>query len=587
MKRYINFLTAALLTAFTACSDSSLEEWVPYIPSGGSTINEVAPTVTPSAIQMTSAASSSSISITSDVSWTASSDATWATISPASGSGNANLTVSIEENHTTELRSGTITIQNGAGSAKVNVTQDGKYLNVSTESIYYDADGGSEAVTVTTDGSFEATTSDSWITITTIGKSITIDAIANTTTNTRTGSVTISLSNLTSGSLSKTINVQQNARGSMINGHEYVDLGLPSGTLWATCNIGATKPQEYGGYYAWGETEEKDYYDWSTYIHCDGTEETLHDIGDYIGGTEYDVVHVKWGGLWRMPTGVQFEELMLYCSCEWVSQNGINGMLVIGPNSNSIFLPASGVRREDNISNLNIHGAYRMSSLLNIKYGRGDDRFSWTEFTISDNFWCFQTLGQSALSFGFSVRPVCPSESRKNQEPPVAEVIDLGLPSGTKWASWNVGASAPEDIGNYYAWGETEPKDYYGWSNYIHCDGTDKTCHHIGDDIAGTQYDVAHVKWGGLWQMPTSAHFEELINNCSKERTTLNGSWGYLFTGPNGNTIFMPAGELPFVGYWSSSYYSDNDNFAYLYHLFRKLDYYQRCLGLFVRPVCP
>ena len=83
---------------------------------------------------------------------------------------------------------------------------------------------------------------------------------------------------------------------------EAIDLGLPSGTKWASCNVGATKPEEYGGYYSWGETEEKETYDWSTYIHCDGSSSTCHDLGSDISGTEYDVAHVKWGGKWCMPT---------------------------------------------------------------------------------------------------------------------------------------------------------------------------------------------------------------------------------------------------------------------------------------------
>ena len=74
-----------------------------------------------------------------------------------------------------------------------------------------------------------------------------------------------------------------------------IDLGLPSGTKWACCNVGTTTPEGYGGYYAWGETEEKEIYDWTTYIHCDGSMETCHDLGSDIAGSEYDVAHVQWG----------------------------------------------------------------------------------------------------------------------------------------------------------------------------------------------------------------------------------------------------------------------------------------------------
>ena len=182
-----------------------------------------------------------------------------------------------------------------------------------------------------------------------------------------------------------------------------------------------------------------------------------------------------------------------------------------------------------------------------------------------------------------------------------AEAIDLGLPSGTKWASWNVGASAPEEYGGYYAWGETEEKDYYDWSTYTHCDGSWKTCHHIGDDIAGTEYDVAHMKWGGDWRMPSIDQIKELKDNCTQTWTTQNGVNGILVTGPNGATIFLPAAGSHWddglynegsVGYfWSSSFGPGSECFAY------DLDFDSgswswgrsgyRYAGFSVRAVCP
>ena len=135
------------------------------------------------------------------------------------------------------------------------------------------------------------------------------------------------------------------------------------------------------------------------------------------------------------------------------------------------------------------------------------------------------------------------------------EAIDLGLPSGTKWAPWNVGASKPEDYGGYYAWGETEEKEVYMSYTYIPQD--------IGTDITGTEYDVAHAKWGRSWTMPTLEQVEELVNNCTSEWTTVNGINGRRFTGPNGNSIFLPADGLYSDGgkydegtsgnYWSSN----------------------------------
>ena len=114
-------------------------------------------------------------------------------------------------------------------------------------------------------------------------------------------------------------------------------------------------------------------------------------------------------------------------------------------------------------------------------------------------------------------------------------MIDLGLPSGTKWACCNVGASKPEDYGGYYAWGETEEKDVYSYETYIY--GYNE---YIGLDISGTNYDVAHVKWGVSWKMPTTEDFKELIDNCTYIWTQQDGTEGSKFTGNNGNSIFIP-----------------------------------------------
>ena len=139
-----------------------------------------------------------------------------------------------------------------------------------------------------------------------------------------------------------------------------------------------------------------------------------------------------------------------------------------------------------------------------------------------------------------------------------AEAIDLGLPSGTKWAAYNVGALAPEEPGGYYAWGETEEKSNYNWSNYTFCEGTEESCYSIGDNICFSQYDVAQKKWGGTWRMPTFKEFRELYNNCSIEWMQTAGQWGVKFTGTNGNSIFMPA-----VGYLNDSNFSCEDEGIY------------------------
>ena len=134
--------------------------------------------------------------------------------------------------------------------------------------------------------------------------------------------------------------------------HEFVDLGLPSGTLWATCNIGADAPEEYGAYFAWGETTRKDIYTWETYKWCKGSYSTMTKYcTDSNNGTvdgkreldpEDDAAYVCWGASWRMPTTEQQKELIEKCTWEPKTLKGVNGRLVTGPNGKTLFFPAAG-----------------------------------------------------------------------------------------------------------------------------------------------------------------------------------------------------------------------------------------------------
>jgi hypothetical protein len=176
-------------------------------------------------------------------------------------------------------------------------------------------------------------------------------------------------------------------------------------------------------------------------------------------------------------------------------------------------------------------------------------------------------------------------------------MIDLGLPSGTKWACCNVGAHAPEEYGNYYAWGETQPKSVYNSDTYAYYNNSTGWVN-IGSDIAGTQYDAATANWGAPWRMPSLEQCKELINNCSSEWTAQNGVKGRKFTGPNGGTVFLPAagnrwyGELDGAGsdggYWSSTLYESYQYYAYYLYFGSGnaswgIDY--RYCGRSVRPV--
>lgn len=120
------------------------------------------------------------------------------------------------------------------------------------------------------------------------------------------------------------------------------------------------------------------------------------------------------------------------------------------------------------------------------------------------------------------------------------DAIDLGL--SVKWASCNLGASSPTEAGEYYAWGETSPKSKYSSATYSYYNADTKAYTHIGYKIAGTEYDAAYVNLGDGWAMPSELQFQELIQKCTWKWVSLdNGDNGYVVTGKNGNTIFLPA----------------------------------------------
>ncbi|MBR5216535.1 MAG: hypothetical protein IKV80_09995 [Bacteroidales bacterium] len=141
--------------------------------------------------------------------------------------------------------------------------------------------------------------------------------------------------------------------GKLLHYHHYVDLGLPSGTLWATKNIGADTMYAYGDYFSWGEIETKETYTRENYAYCEydyydeeyGDVYKYESLGDISGNSEYDAATAIWGEEWRMPTHVEMEELYKCCNfTPMKSLNGTNGYMFTGPNGNYIFMPAAGYR---------------------------------------------------------------------------------------------------------------------------------------------------------------------------------------------------------------------------------------------------
>ena len=483
--------------------------------------------------------------------------------------------------------------------------------------------------------------------------------------------------------------------------HEYVDLGLPSGTLWATCNVGANSPEEYGNYFAWGETESKTNYSWETYKYCKGTNNTMTkycaQYGSVDNKTELepsdDAATVNWGSEWQMPSSEQCAELSnyRYTTTTWTTLNGVEGAKITSKsNGNSIFLPAAGFRSETRLRYAGDSGEYWSRSVHSgdINYARG----LIVEFGDSDTYLNYRHLGlnvrpvrvkesiavsniemsktelsvkvgaTSQLSAiilpenatnkavvwassnadvatvdetgkvfavalgictitcsatdGSGVKAECKVTVIKNDNSGTLdghEYVDLDLPSGTLWATYNVGASKPEEYGDYFAWGETEPKSDYSWSTYKYCQGIEPTmtkyCTISDCGIVDNKTeleamdDAATVNWGSDWQMPSPQQLEELINNSytTTAWTTMNGKYGRMITSKsNGNSIFLPAAgsrdevTLNSAGsigcYWSSlntgySIYAFNLSFdsgnIYTYYF----SIYSRFFGLSVRPV--
>ena len=194
--------------------------------------------------------------------------------------------------------------------------------------------------------------------------------------------------------------------GSSANGHKYVDLGLS--VKWATMNVGATTPEDYGDYFAWGETKTKGTYVWGNYFDTNDVGNTFTKYNNEGGKTvldpEDDAAHVNWGGSWRMPTQAEWQELYNNCTWTWTTQNGINGYKFTskkaGYTDKFIFLPAAGSCRGSDLYNVGSLGFY-WSSLL---FDYGSDAACGLKFD-SDGF---RLNGGGNRRLGLSVRPVLP-----------------------------------------------------------------------------------------------------------------------------------------------------------------------------------
>lgn len=179
-----------------------------------------------------------------------------------------------------------------------------------------------------------------------------------------------------------------------INGYEYVDLGLS--VKWATCNIGASQPSDYGDYFAWGETAPKSNYDEDNCTTCG------KDMGDISGNVKYDAARANWGSTWRMPTLAEFDEMHDKCTQKKTTINGHNGTLVTGPNGNTIFFPAAG--------NMFYDSHYSVESDIGTECWTStpDDIYDGNSFAISVGLLSDEVymVGHNSRADGYNIRPV-------------------------------------------------------------------------------------------------------------------------------------------------------------------------------------
>lgn len=474
---------------------------------------------------------------------------------------------------------------------------------------------------------------------------------------------------------------------------EAIDLGLS--VKWASFNVGATRPEEAGDYFAWGETEPKSDYSSNTYKWRTNNHMTKYYETDCktVLDPEDDAATVNLGGDWRMPTEAEFEELMDSgnCTWQWTTLNGVQGCKVTSKkNGNSIFLPAAKFKFGTSIAYGNQYGCYPTASLdftyrvgysLSASVYFNQDGPVWAGSLGGD--WNFRENGQTVravygsftsvsgislniksielvpgedVTIKYTITPASATYKRVtwvSEDPSVAtvedgfvlaiapgktnikvisaegrsascsvtvtndfaipEAVDLGLPGGVKWASFNLGAANPEGNGLHYAWGETTYKTTrteFKWANYLWGDGSkNKLTKYNTDSSYGTvdnrtqlltTDDAARKALGGSWRLPTKAEAEALMNPsyCTWEIVTVNGKECYQVTSKsNGRKIYIPKhgsswdgstyyGSTP--GLYTSTLRTEDCRRAYAIWLNQKdfnIGYPYRYVGLYIRPV--
>ena len=368
------------------------------------------------------------------------------------------------------------------------------------------------------------------------------------------------------------------------DGHAWVDLGLPSGTRWATVNLGAGSPQEYGNYYAWGETQPKDNYTWGNYEHCSGSATTLtkycttpnkgtRDDKTLLEPSD-DAATAAWGENWCMPTEDQFQELFnpAYTTSVWTEQNGLYGRLVTSRvNGNSVFLPAAGYMNGTTLSSGGTGGYYatRNLSANDCDYNRSLNLGSSTA-TLTYIYRCY---GQSVRPVGFTHIDVTPATALLSVDETLTLQAALVTPSGTSspsftWTSSNSAVATVNSQGKVTAKTPGKAIIYASLDDGLRgsCIITVSPLPNGGTlTVNGVTFRMVYVS-GGTFQMgATSEQGSDAYNDETVHSVTLSDYW-------IGETEVTQAlwyavmGKKPTSGGWQwSSSYGLGDNYPAYY----------------------
>ncbi len=351
----------------------------------------------------------------------------------------------------------------------------------------------------------------------------------------------------------------------MVNGHMFVDLGLPSGLLWASVNIGAEVATEDGVRFAWGETnmtEKEDFFDqvYYKYYNSDNPEGEFTKYNSTDKKTtldkEDDAAYVNWGAPCRMPTHAEVEELSNPEYCTWTLSDGGGYIVTSKKNGNSIFLFACGTPFDGILDGYCVQGNFWTSS----KFVDEDGYAQTLSFDREERKNDVRPCRYNGLPVRPVVNPKELSQAKTQKAAPCFKIInghkflDLALPSKLLWAETNMGAASPTDVGTYFAWGETQmkQKESFDWKSYKFGTTAEKMTKYNSKDAKYTldsEDDAATVNWGPSCRMPDTDDFRELLSweNCTFSWVDMTNSTGAsvkvckVTSLRNGKSIFLPA----------------------------------------------